>query len=117
MTFQEYLTAQAVLRNQGRIVEIGETIGKPKWREVWLLLASMVEPDLLIREMKRLVDLLLKSDSKAQSYLGWCRRREISDPSGYKRAAIRAFYFELLADFYFTSEPTSNVKLRPLQVD
>ncbi|MBV8819802.1 MAG: hypothetical protein JO022_15680, partial [Acidobacteriaceae bacterium] len=66
--------------------------------EVWRLLASMMSPDVVIREIKRQTDLLLKHEAPLQRFLTWCYQHA-SLRTEYKGAAIRAFFYELVLEY------------------
>jgi hypothetical protein len=110
LTFQEYLTAQQVVRKPTLLYHIGPHIGQPHWREVWLLLAAMLDADDIMLEMKAAVDLLVEKVPEIQELLGWCFRRA-QQPRGYKRSALRAFYLGL----YFARNRSLGEALRDKQ--
>jgi predicted NACHT family NTPase len=74
LMFQEYLTAQAVLRDQTLLGEIGTRVGDHRWREVWLMLASMTKADIIVLE--------------------WCRHKSAAQNGG-SQAAVRIFLYGL----------------------
>ena len=95
LTFQEYLSAQRVARNTTLLGEIGPYVGDRRWREVWLLLVTMLDEDYIIREIKKRVDMLVEKDLKIQSFLLWCRSKTARQREGYYLPALRAFFFGL----------------------
>lgn len=95
LTFQEYLSAQRVARKTTLLAEIGPYVGDRRWREVWLLLVTMLDEDYIIRELKNRVDMLVEKEPKIQEYLLWCRSKTVPQGVGYNLPALRAFFFGL----------------------
>lgn len=104
LTVQEYLTAMKIvnsLEEEPKIApleELVEKIGEKRWREVFLLVASMLDcPNILLQLMKNKVDKLVAEDKNLQEFLGWVNQksRSISIPDNYNPAAFRVFYFVL----------------------
>ncbi|MFN0106076.1 MAG: NACHT domain-containing protein, partial [Bryobacteraceae bacterium] len=99
LTFQEYLTAQRVRDKQSLVPEFVGKVADPKWREVLLLAASMVDPEDFIPQMKASVDRLIAGQKKIQEILAWARRKESSAERAIRREVVRSFYFALARDF------------------
>lgn len=93
LTFQEYLTAQQVVRKPSLLLKIGPHIGNQQWREVWLLLSTMLDPDDILMEIKTAVDLLVINSPKIQKMLESCMHRANRFSKG--AASQRAIYFGL----------------------
>lgn len=95
LTFQEYLSAQRVAKKRTLLAEIGPHVGERRWREVWLLLVTLLDEDDIIPELKKCVDMLVQKEPKIQKYLVWCRRKAVAQPGDYKMPALRAYFFGL----------------------
>jgi len=95
LTFQEYLTARRLSTKPTLIWEIGRHVGEPRWREVWLLLVTIVDADDILQQLKHHVDALVQDRPSLQSFLGWCQRKAaaLNEPS--KASSMRAAYFSL----------------------
>jgi predicted NACHT family NTPase len=116
LTFQEYLTAKWFAERadwQG----LANHITEKRWREVFLLATGMMDrADYLVQLMKQNIDLLLVKHNKVQKFLGWVNHKTCCVKNTYnpaakrlprfhfrddyhdiecKKAAIRAFYYEL----------------------
>ena len=86
LTFQEYLTAQQAMRKPSVLLEMAPHIGEPRWREVWILLSTMLDADDVAVETKVAVDLLVRHSSPIQQMLyGFLERDN-------KALGWRAFY-------------------------
>ena len=86
LTFQEYLTAQQAVRKPSLLLEMGAHIGDPSWREVWVLLSTMLDADDILVEMKIAIDLLVQQASSIQRLLHNFME------AGNKVSGYRAFY-------------------------
>ena len=96
LTFQEYLTAQRVALKHKLLYEIDPRLGEPRWREVWLLLVTMVDADDVLVKLKNRVDLLVRDEPRIQEFLGWCSRHAVTYSDRCKRAARRALSFAIV---------------------
>jgi predicted NACHT family NTPase len=68
---------------------------EPRWREVFLLAAGMLEnADDLMELMQRHSDQLMAAD-EIQQFLVWLYQKSVSVQVPYKGAAVRAFYLTL----------------------
>lgn len=94
LTFQEYLSAQRVARKTTLLAEIGPYVGDRRWREVWLLLVTMLDEDYIIREIKKYVDMLVEKEPEIQVCLVWCRSKA-ARCVGHTLPALRTFFFGL----------------------
>ncbi len=95
LTFQEYLTAKRLSKKLSLLGDIGSKVGDRRWREVWLLIVTMVDADDIILELKNLIDKLVEKDPEIQKYMEWCHRKAAAQRGGYKPPALRAFYMAL----------------------
>lgn len=102
LTFQEYLTARNIAASfepqviDKNLAELTSHMTDPRWREVFLLTAGMLEnADALMQLMQQQSDRLMAVDEKLQQFLVWLDQKSLSVKSPYKSAAIRAFYLTL----------------------
>ncbi len=102
LTFQEYLTARNIVASfepqviDKNLAQLTSHMTSPRWREVFLLTAGMLEnADVLIQFMQQHSDQLMAVDEKLQQFLVWLHQKSLSVESPYKEAAIRAFYLTL----------------------
>ncbi|NEO33177.1 MAG: NACHT domain-containing NTPase [Symploca sp. SIO3C6] len=99
LTFQEYLAARWFV-DCADWKKLTSQIVNTYWREVFLLIVSMLnDSSYLVELIKSYIDNLLVSDEKFQQFLLWGNRKAKSiifpcgtDTSIYKPAAIRAYY-------------------------
>lgn len=95
LTFQEYLTARRLSTKPTLISEIGQQVGAPRWREVWLLLVTIVDADDILPQLKRHVDALIEDRPNVQNFLGRCHRKAATVREFNKASSARAAYFAL----------------------
>jgi len=117
LTFQEYLTAKWFADHRADCQGLANHITEKHWREVFLLVTGMMNrADDLVQLMKQNIDLLLVKHNKIQKFLAWVNHKTCSVKNTYnpaakrlprfhfrddyhdiecKKAAIRAFYYEL----------------------
>lgn len=95
LSFQEYLTAQRIARKITLISGIGHYFGDRRWREVWLLLATMVDADDIIFALKKQCDQLIERKSTIRACLQACHERA-TRTAEYRQPALRAFYVALI---------------------
>ncbi len=98
LTFQEYFTASNIVGNSApqALESLVIHITEKRWREVFLLVVSMMKPaDVLLRLMKQQINRLIAEDDKLQHFLRWVSQKASSVQAPYKIAAIRAFYFDI----------------------
>lgn len=99
LTFHEFFTAKNITlsRNpQQAFQQLVSYITDKHWREVFLLTVGILSnADDLLQLMKQQIDGLLATDEKLQEFLTWIDLKSSSLETSYKRAAIRAFYFDL----------------------
>ncbi|MEG3966997.1 NACHT domain-containing NTPase [Microcoleus sp. T2B6] len=103
LTFQEYFIARKIAiscnsyipKQQAWPILINNITDKP-WREVFFLVVEMLaSADCLLFFMKQAIDVLLVHDEKLQQFLYWINQKSCLIQLPFKRAAIRAFYFDL----------------------
>ena len=111
LTFQEYLTARAVVTNSHpqALEKLACNITEPHWLEVFLLAVEMLPfADNLLRLMKLQIDRLLDLDKDLHNFISWLNiKSSTAYVSFYKKAAIRAFYLEFACRpyiFYFLED-------------
>ena len=97
LTFQEYFAAQQIASPtpglEARLQALAQRATEPRWREVCLLTAGLLEPaDLLLQGMKDRIDRLLAEDNRLQQFLAWGQQKAATVETSYKQAAVRAFY-------------------------
>jgi hypothetical protein len=99
LTFQEYFTAQRIVDaadDEDRWGPLTEHISDPRWREVFLLVASRVSPaDSLLARMQAAIDESLQDQPPIQEFLTWLSRKSATVGQRYKPAARRAFYWPI----------------------
>jgi hypothetical protein len=100
LTFQEYLVARHItFKNYTHVKTINslvEQIFEKRWREVFVLVSSLIEnADGFIKLMKNKVDNLLADIEVLQSFIAWLKEKAISMNMPYKLMAVRAIYFDL----------------------
>ncbi len=96
LTFQEYLTAMRVAKKRTLVAEIGPHVGDLRWREVWLLLVTMLDGDDILRELKHLVDMLAKNEPDIQKCLTWyASKASAYKTRNFKRATLRTMFLGL----------------------
>lgn len=101
LSFQEYLTARNIVASfEPQVLHLNLTrltshMTEPRWREVFLLAAGMLEnADHLMELMQRHSDQLMAAD-EMQQFLVWLYQKSVSVQAPYKGAAVRAFYLTL----------------------
>lgn len=97
LTFQEYLTAQHIVRNwdERMLIVMENYMIDKRWREVFLLVSEMLDGvDQLIIHMKNKIDTLI-TDHYLFQFLEWTFQKSNSTKCSYHAAAIRAYYFAL----------------------
>ena len=106
LTFQEYLTAERIAKKRTLLEEISPYVGDRRWREVWLLLVTMLDEEDIVPELKKRVDMLVQSRRHIQSYLRWCREKVEAMPPNRNPVGVRALYLGL-----------GNILNQPLDLD
>jgi predicted NACHT family NTPase len=118
LTFQEYLTARNIVANSEpqilnqNLNKLVNNITEPRWREVFLLTAGLLEnADPLMQLMKQKLDLMLAEDKKLQQFLNWLNQKSQSLIVNYQPAAIRAFYVTLALAQHSHTPPNLNLAI------
>jgi len=114
LTFQEYLTAQYIVGHalQGtlpRLLKI-ENILAPRWREVILMTASLLEDaEDFFTEFQKALDALASKDLPVVQLFEWCDRKAQVDSQGtqivekrllYALVAMQLAYSNMLIQFF-----------------
>lgn len=96
LTFHEYFTAREINIRKA-FEELVNNLSDPYWREVFLLLAEMAQPDasLLFKIMKEKIDKILDNNEKLQNFLGYVHKKSLIHYNSVKSSAVRAFYFDI----------------------
>lgn len=106
LTFQEYFTARKIVTNTGDnklLLHLAACITETRWREVFLLTVGMLDnANSLLQLMKQEIDRLLAGDQKLQQFLAWVEEKSNSVKAPYKKAAVRAYYFDLALARYLS---------------
>ncbi|WP_333146558.1 NACHT domain-containing NTPase [Microcoleus sp. B13-B6] len=119
LTFQEYFIARKIAiscnsyipKQQAWPILINNITDKP-WREVFFLVVEMLaSADCLLFYMKQAIDVLLGHDEKLQHFLYWINQKSCLIQLPFKRAAIRAFYFDLAVAPASTHSPDLDCSL------
>ena len=102
LTFQEYFTARKIATTsnpdalESALVNLSSHVAEKRWREVFLLTATILEPaDHLLLLMKQEIDRLVADELEIQKLLTWAKDKSNSVEADYKIADIRAFYLDL----------------------
>jgi len=103
LTFQEYFTAKYIEGDaaQGTLAGLINHLGDARWREVFLLTASLLNKnnaDAFFGLFKRAIDGLVKGDKQLVKLLEWADKKANSVKTSYKVAALRSFYCVLPFD-------------------
>lgn len=96
LTFQEYFTAREIVTssNPQALKQLVSHITESRWREVFLLAASMPwNADTML--LKQQIDLLIAADKKLQRFLIWVNQKSRMVKASCKPTAIRSFYINL----------------------
>jgi len=95
LTFQEYFTARYIADNPKAINELMQHCTDKRWREVFLLTASLLDEnnaDEFFAEFQRAVIALISQDETSVKLLNWANEKAIESQSPYKPAAVRSVY-------------------------
>ncbi|MDD5273157.1 MAG: hypothetical protein PHU14_10605, partial [Methylovulum sp.] len=93
LTFQEYFTACAIKGNPNYQQALMQHISDPRWREVFLLTASLLDDaDAFFELFSTIIGGLLKEDGKVLTCLHWAADKATSIQLGYSICEIRFFY-------------------------
>ena len=112
LTFQEYFTARKIATTSNpealetALVNLSSHVKEKRWREVFLLTATLLEPaDRLLLLMKQEIDRLVADEPDIQKLLTWAKHKSDSVKADYKIAAIRAFYLDSSCSIFSKIEP------------
>jgi predicted NACHT family NTPase len=101
LTFQEFFTAREIVsrthsQDLKELEELVRHIGEKRWREVFLLVARMLQqPDNLFQLMKLKIDYLATQNQKLENFFSYLEKKSSTVDAPYHPASIRAFYFTL----------------------
>jgi predicted NACHT family NTPase len=112
LTFQEYLTARAIVTGTHlSLPQLVKYLTEKRWREVFLLTVQMLpDAEQLLRLIKQQADALvigsseasaanvnldIAADERLQQFLRWVADKAVEVKTPYKPAAVRAFYLTL----------------------
>jgi hypothetical protein len=101
LTFQEYFTAKYIADNPKAIKELMQHCSDKRWREVFLLTASLLDEnnaDEFFADFQRTVVALISQDKTLVKFLNWANEKAIASQSLYKPAAVRSAYIFLDLD-------------------
>jgi energy-coupling factor transporter ATP-binding protein EcfA2 len=106
LSFQEYFTAKYLADNQSEKLFTGmfqQHLTDTRWREVFLLLASLLDDaDLFFQCFQHALDALAAQDETLVEILRWMERKAAAVPAEHhKPAAVRSVYC------FFDRDPTS----------
>jgi hypothetical protein len=72
LTFQEYFTAKRIVDGSGdRWAALLPHRDDPRWREVFVLVASMMDPDEFLIRLRLSIDVSLRDRPAVQEFLAW----------------------------------------------
>lgn len=110
LLFQEYFTARRIvashnLQGLDRVLErLVVHITEPRWREIFLLTASMLRSsDALVQLMKNQIDTLVAKDPYLQEFLTWASQKSSTLSDQPKISTDRAFYLALARSPHLSS--------------
>jgi hypothetical protein len=98
LTFQEYYTAKYIVDNvmKNTIPSLMNHIAEDRWREVFLLTASLLsEADLFFECFLQKLDSLVKNDDRMVQCLEWAENKANDVNTFHKPSGIRAYYLAL----------------------
>jgi len=101
LTFQEYFTAKYIADNPKAIKELMQHCTDKRWREVFLLTASLLDEenaDEFFAEFQQAVVQLVRDDATLVELLHWARDKSMETKSFYELAVIRNVYIFLTHD-------------------
>jgi predicted NACHT family NTPase len=98
LTFYEYFTAKEIVANESleTLKELTTHLPEKRWREVFLLVASMLpSADDFLRLIQVEVNKLVLCNQKLYNFLVWVNQKSSLAKASYHPSAIRSFYFNL----------------------
>ncbi len=96
LTFQEYFTARYIVQNaaSGTLDRLMAHIGDDRWREVFLLTASLLDDAApFFERIQRTLDELAAGDKTLSRLLAWAAQEAERVAVDGNSATVRAFYF------------------------
>ncbi len=125
LTFQEYFTTKYVVENatKGTLEGLINHFGDVRWREVFLLTASLLDnADDFFGLFKRAIDDLVKGDEQLVDLLKWADTKANTIEASFKLATLRSFYCGLILILVTDKFSTHNyeyarVRARALPID
>lgn len=118
LAFHEYFTAKAIIDSpnpqtlETALQNLVSHINEVRWREVFLLAASMMRnADYLLSLIKHQTNALIASNQELQQFLTWSNQNSNTVKAPYKPLALRASYLEFVLelDFDFASSFDNNL--------
>jgi predicted NACHT family NTPase len=108
LAFQEYFTARNIVADRDpqilaqALTRLVAHLTDPRWREVFLLVATMLRSaDLLVQLMKQQIDRLIDRDPYLQEFLQWTNQKSPFLPVKAKVNPARAFQLTARSDHRF----------------
>ncbi len=75
LTFQEYLAARHVFKKQSLLEHVSDSVGDLRWREFWLLLTAMLDPDDIFSKLEGYVHGLIRGNKEITAHLQRCSEK------------------------------------------
>ncbi len=100
LTFQELFTARSLVGGSGdRWATLIRHVAEPRWREIFLLVCSMVEPEEVLVRMQSAVDQMISIIREGKWIFEWLGRKSSaamrSIGNRHCPATVRALYFHI----------------------
>lgn len=97
LTFQEYLAAKSFAEDSdpARWDDLLQHVTDHRWREVFLLVTSMIKADYLVERMHSALNEFVAARPPLLELLRWVKRKQETFGNNYTSTAVRAFYFGL----------------------
>ncbi len=120
LTFQEYYAARYIADSAGSDaldVLLGHT-GDDKWREVFLLTASLLaDASAFLTGFEGALHRLAANLPQLVAWLNWIDKQALGSRAAYRRPAIRVFYVRALAFALDSELDRDPFRLRPHRMD
>ncbi|HEY9845243.1 MAG TPA: hypothetical protein V6D03_03510, partial [Candidatus Caenarcaniphilales bacterium] len=119
--FQVLLTARNFTSSSNpqtldrRLEQLAARMNEPRWFEVLLCTASMLEDAAPLLQLMQQQSNRLVADAKLQQFLIWLYQKSLAVQTSYKPAAVRAFYLNLVLSrkFYLNRDCSLALILDP----
>lgn len=99
LSFQEYFTAKYLVETEGLFPFLMTKITEPRWREVFLLVASLLpNADRFFDSFLAALDRLVADQPPIVDRLEWAERKADTTPTSYKAEAVRALALNLVVN-------------------